>query len=251
MASIRPLVAGNWKMNGLAGAVAEATKLVELLSQGTTPACDVLIAPPASLVHRLASAVAGSMVAVGGQDCHAKTSGAHTGDVSADMLRDAGASAVIVGHSERRADHGETDAGIRAKAEAAHRAGLLAIVCCGESIDQRKAEQTLAVVLAQVAGSMPETATARTTVVAYEPVWAIGTGLTPTGVDVAEVHGAIRAALVKRYGAEGSQMRILYGGSVKPSNARELMGIADVNGALVGGASLKADDFAGIVAAYR
>lgn len=251
MASIRPLVAGNWKMNGLAASLTEATKLAGLLGQGTAHACEVLIAPPATLVHRLAKAVAGSKIAIGGQDCHAKSSGAHTGDVSAEMLRDAGASAVIVGHSERRADHGETDAVVRAKAEAAHRAGLMAIVCCGETIEQRKSGQTLAVVLAQVAGSMPDAATAATTVVAYEPVWAIGTGLTPTVADVAEVHGALRVALVRRFGAEGSKMRILYGGSVKPSNARELMEIADVNGALVGGASLKADDFAGIVAAYR
>ena len=249
MASIRPLVAGNWKMNGLAGSLAEATKLAGLL--GHSAACDVLIAPPATLVARLAAALAGSQVAVGGQDCHAKATGAHTGDVSAEMLRDAGASAVIVGHSERRADHGETDAMVRAKADAAHRAGLMAIVCVGETINQRKAGQTLAVVLGQVAGSMPEVATAATTTVAYEPVWAIGTGLTPTAADVADVHGAIRVALVKRFGTEGGKMRILYGGSVKASNAKELMGVTDVNGALVGGASLKADDFAGIVAAYR
>ncbi len=245
---IRPLVAGNWKMNGTAASLDEATKLAAGL--GAAP-CDVLIAPPATLVHRLAEAVRGSGVAVGGQDCHAKASGAHTGDTAAEMLRDAGATAVIVGHSERRADHGESDAVVKAKAEAAHRAGLTAIVCVGETIAQRKAGQTLAVVLGQVAASMPAASTGANTVVAYEPVWAIGTGLTPTATDVAEVHKAIRGALVKAFGDAGATMPILYGGSVKPSNAKELMSVADVNGALVGGASLKADDFLGIIAAYR
>ncbi len=245
---LRPLVAGNWKMNGTAATLAEATKLAQGLG---SLACDVMIAPPATLVHRLVQALAGSEVSVGGQDCHAKSAGAHTGDVSAEMLRDAGATAVIVGHSERRANYGEDDATIKAKAEAVHRAGLMAIVCVGETIDQRKSGQTLAVVLGQVAGSLPSACTAETTVVAYEPVWAIGTGLTPTVADVGEVHKTIRVALTKTFGAEGAKMRILYGGSVKPSNAKELMGIADVNGALVGGASLKADDFLGIIAAYR
>jgi triosephosphate isomerase len=166
------------------------------------------------------------------------------------MLKDAGATAVIVGHSERRADHGETDAMVRTKAEAAHRAGLVAIVCVGETAAERKEGKTLAVVTGQLAGSLPNGATAANTIVAYEPVWAIGTGLTPTAQDVAEVHAAARQALVERYGDEGRRMRILYGGSVKPSNARELMSVANVNGALVGGASLKAEDFLGIVSAY-
>ena len=257
--TIRPLVAGNWKMNGVVASLAEARKLATGLMWGATPGagaaadpgCDVMLCPPATLVAALVSATAGTRVAVGGQDCHANRSGAHTGDVSAEMLADAGATAVIVGHSERRADHAEGDATVRAKAEAAYRAGLVAIVCVGETADQRKAGQTLAVVGAQVQGSMPDTATAATTVVAYEPVWAIGTGLTPTASDVAEVHLAIRTALVARFGAEGAAMRLLYGGSVKPSNARELMGVPHVNGALVGGASLKADDFLGIIAAYK
>jgi triosephosphate isomerase len=245
---IRPLVAGNWKMNGVQASLGEARKIAAGLTGA--PGVDLMLCPPATLVAALAGAVAGSGLAVGGQDCHARASGAHTGDVAAEMLRDAGATAVIVGHSERRTDHGETDAAVRAKCAAAHRAGLVAIVCVGETEAQRKAGETLKVVGAQLAGSLPDGATAATTVVAYEPVWAIGTGLTPTAADVAEVHAAIRAALVARFRAEGAGMRLLYGGSVKPSNARELMRIAHVNGALVGGASLKADDFLGIVAAY-
>jgi triosephosphate isomerase len=246
---IRPLVAGNWKMNGVAAALSEAQAMVKGLA-ATPDKADVLICPPATLVARLAGAVSGSRIGVGGQDCHAKANGAHTGDVSAEMLRDAGATAVIVGHSERRADHGEDDATVRAKCLAGHRAGLTAIVCVGESAAQRKAGQALAVVGAQLAGSLPDVCRAADTIVAYEPVWAIGTGLTPTAGDVGEVHAAIRAALSARFGAEGQRMRILYGGSVKASNARELMGVANVNGALVGGASLKADDFLGIIAAY-
>jgi triosephosphate isomerase (TIM) len=245
----RPLVAGNWKMNGLAVSLAEASKLTAALAAKTV-GCDVLICPPATLLAALATAMKGGPIATGGQDCHAKANGAHTGDVSAEMLRDAGATAVIVGHSERRADHGEGDASVRAKAEAAHRAGLIAIVCVGETNDQRRAGETLKVAGGQLAGSVPDGATAANTVVAYEPVWAIGTGLTPTAADVAEVHAALRAQLVKRFGAVGASMRLLYGGSVKPSNAKELMGVANVNGALVGGASLKADDFMGIIAAY-
>ena len=246
---IRPLVAGNWKMNGLAAALAEAEAMVKGLAAAPDKT-DVLICPPATLVARLAEAVSGSRIGVGGQDCHAKASGAHTGDISAEMLRDAGATAVIVGHSERRADHGEDDATVRAKCLAAHRAGLTAIVCVGESAAQRKAGEALAIVGGQLAGSLPDACRATDTIVAYEPVWAIGTGLTPTAGDVAEVHAAIRAALSARFGADGQQMRIIYGGSVKASNARELMAVANVNGALVGGASLKADDFLGIIAAY-
>ena len=245
---IRPLVAGNWKMNGLTAALSEAEAMAKGLAAGA--ATDVLICPPATLVAKLASAIRGSRIAVGGQDCHAKASGAHTGDISAEMLKDSGATAVIVGHSERRADHGESDEAVNAKCAAAHRASLIAIVCVGETAAERQAERTLDVVGRQLAGSLPDGCRAADTIVAYEPVWAIGTGLTPTAADVAEVHAAIRAALAKRFGDEGERMRILYGGSVKPSNARELMAVANVNGALVGGASLKAEDFLGIIAAY-
>ena len=248
---IRPLVAGNWKMNGLASGLREALQVASRISDtGFTDRVDVLICPPATLVAVLADKSSASRLQVGGQDCHAKTSGAHTGDIAAEMLRDAGASAVIVGHSERRADHAETDAIVRAKCEAAHRAGLVAIVCLGETADQRKAGKTLDVVARQLAGSLPDGCRAATTIVAYEPVWAIGTGLTPTTGDVAQVHAALRAELVRRFDREGQQFRLLYGGSVKASNARELMGVPNVNGALVGGASLKADDFLGIIAAY-
>lgn len=247
--AVRPLVAGNWKMNGQEASLVEIDKLAAGI--GASAACDVMICPPATLLSRLAARTKGKAIAVGGQDCHAKANGAHTGDIAAEMLKDAGASAVIVGHSERRADHGETDAVVRAKAEAAHRAGLLAIVCVGETEAERKAGKTLEVVGRQLQGSLPDAVTATGTVVAYEPVWAIGTGLTPTAADVAEVHAALRAALVKRFGVTGQAIRLLYGGSVKPSNAKELMSVANVNGALVGGASLKADDFLGIIAAYR
>ena len=249
--SIRPLVAGNWNMNGVAASLAEVDKLKAGLStRAGKVATDVMLCPPATLVAAMAAKALGAVVAVGGQDCHAKASGAHTGDIAAEMLRDAGATAVIVGHSERRTDHGESDAIVRAKAEAAHRAGLLAIVCVGETADQRKAGRTLDVVAGQLQGSLPDAARAATTVVAYEPVWAIGTGLTPTATDVAEVHAMMRATLAARFGVEGEAMRLLYGGSVKASNAVELMGVANVDGALVGGASLKADDFLGIIDAY-
>jgi triosephosphate isomerase len=187
---------------------------------------------------------------LGGQDCHVAASGAYTGDIAAEMLADAGAGAVIVGHSERRSAHGELDRIVRAKAAAAHRAGLIAIVCVGETAGERSAGLTEDVVRRQLDKSLPDAATATNTVIAYEPVWAIGTGLTPTNEDVARVHAAIRQVLTERFAAEGAGMRILYGGSVKPSNARELLAIKDVNGALVGGASLKASDFLGIIAAY-
>jgi triosephosphate isomerase len=249
--SIRALVAGNWKMNGMRAQLAEIAQLRSGLAEGAPPACDVMICPPATLLNGLAEAVRGSTVRVGGQDCHAKASGAHTGDISAEMLKDAGAEAVIVGHSERRTDHGETDAVVRAKVEAAWRTGLTAIVCIGETEAERRTGSTLDAVRRQLAGSLPDGCTAARTVIAYEPVWAIGTGLTPTTGDVAEVHAALRRTLVARFAAEGAAMRLLYGGSVKPSNARELMGVDDVNGALVGGASLKAADFLGIIAAYR
>lgn len=245
---VRPLVAGNWKMNGTAASLGEATAIAAATKDASA---DMMLCPPATLVNRLASAAAGTGLLVGGQDCHAKASGANTGDVSAEMLADAGASAVIVGHSERRTDHGETNATVKAKAEAAARAGLIAIVCLGETAAQRQAGETLAIVKAQLDGSLPDIATPAGLVIAYEPVWAIGTGLTPTVADVAQVHAFIRGELVNRYGADGGVMRILYGGSVKPSNAVELMAVEHVDGALVGGASLKATDFLGIVAAYR
>jgi triosephosphate isomerase len=244
-------VAGNWKMNGLAASLAEAGRIAAGMARPGREACDVMICPPATLIGRLADTVRGTGLMVGAQDCHAKAAGAHTGDIAAEMLREAGAAAVIVGHSERRADHGETDAAVRAKCLAAHRAGLTAIVCIGETEAERRAGATLRVVAAQLEGSLPDGATAATTVIAYEPVWAIGTGLTPTAADVAEVHAALRQALVQRFGGAGAAMRLLYGGSVKPSNARELMQVANVDGALVGGASLKADEFLGIVAAYE
>ena len=247
-AALRPLVAGNWKMNGLAAGAGELSGIID---GAAAIAADLMLCPPATLIARFAEAARGSKVAIGGQDCHAAAAGAHTGNISAEMLADAGAIAVIVGHSERRADHHETDEQVRAKALAARRAGLTAIVCVGEQRAQREAGQTLTVVGGQLAGSLPDGATGGDLVVAYEPVWAIGTGLTPTVADVAEVHAFIRKHLVERYGANGGSIRILYGGSVKPGNAKELLGIADVNGALVGGASLKATDFLGIAGVYR
>jgi len=245
-----PLVAGNWKMNGLLASRGELTKVIAGASafDGRT---ELMICPPATLIAGFTAAARGSQVIIGAQDCHAEASGAHTGDLSAEMLADAGARAVIVGHSERRADHHETDALVRAKAQAVWRAQLMAIVCVGEQRSEREAGRTLAVVGGQLDGSLPDLATGSNLVVAYEPVWAIGTGLTPTPADVAEVHAFIRKRLTGRFREEGTRIRILYGGSVKPSNANELLTIAEVNGALVGGASLKADDFLGIAAVYR
>ena len=247
---IRPLVAGNWKMNGLAAAASELDGMKKGAAELAGKA-DLMICPPAPLIAQFSAATKGTGLAIGGQDCHAKTSGAHTGDIAAEMLADAGATAVIVGHSERRTDHHESNAEVKAKAEAAWRAGLTAIVCVGEQRAEREAGKTLQVVGDQLAGSLPDGVTATNLVVAYEPVWAIGTGLTPTPADVAEVHAFIRKTLTGRFGAAGEGVRILYGGSVKPSNAGELLTIADVNGALVGGASLKAADFLGIAAVYR
>src|SRR4051794_8105014 len=244
----RPLVAGNWKMNGLAAAEAELAKIIAG-SAGLT--CDLMVCPPATLIVEFAAAARGSSVTIGGQDCHPEASGAHTGDIAAEQLADAGATAVIVGHSERRADHHEADALVRAKTLAAWRAELLAIVCVGEQRGEREAGKTLDIVGRQLDGSLPDGAAASSLVVAYEPVWAIGTGLTPTPKDVAEVHGFIRKRLGQRFGGEGAGIRILYGGSVKPANAKELLTVADVNGALVGGASLKAADFLGIAGVYR
>jgi len=248
--SRRPLVAGNWKMNGLAASLPELMAISGGYSAALKAKADFLICPPATLIREASVQVAGTGVAIGAQDCHAKASGAHTGDISAEMLKDCGAGYVIVGHSERRADHGESDAVVRAKAEAGLRAGLVTIVCVGERKEQREAGKAVAVVREQLAGSIPDGATSATLVVAYEPVWAIGTGLTPTKADVAEMHKAIRETLSRRFGAEGQNTRILYGGSVKPENARDLIIQPDVDGALIGGASLKAVDFLGIASVY-
>jgi triosephosphate isomerase (TIM) len=247
----RPLVAGNWKMNGRVA----STKVLGEIRDGYTPGLrarvDLLVCPPATLTHAFAHVALGTRIAIGGQDCHAQESGAYTGDISAEMLADLGATHVIVGHSERRQFHGEKDADVRAKAEAARRAGLTAIVCVGETRHEREAGKTLAVVRRQLRGSVPEVATEADLVIAYEPVWAIGTGLTPTPIDVAEVHALIRDELKRLVGkAHHSRVRVLYGGSVKPSNAKELLSVENVDGALVGGASLVAADFLAIAGAY-
>ena len=243
----RPLVAGNWKMNGLMASAGELEAII--VGARDLPKADFLICPPATLVTRFAALAQGSRVTIGGQDCHAEPAGAYTGDIAAEMLKDAGASAVIVGHSERRHDHGETDAMVRAKALAARRAGLLAIVCVGETRAERDAGKTHTIVRAQLDGSLPDGFF--DFVVAYEPVWAIGTGVTPTKDDVFDMHRFIREQLSTRCGDAGQGIRILYGGSVKPANAKELLGIDNVDGALVGGASLKADEFLAIAAVYR
>lgn len=245
--SPRKLVVGNWKMNGLAASLDEATALAAALA-GEPAAARVALCPPATLVERLARAVAGGAVEVGGQDCHPKASGAHTGDVSAQMLRDAGAGLVILGHSERRADHGETDAQVAAKVEAALEAGLEPIVCVGESLDERKAGRAAEVVRRQVQGSLPAALADAAFAVAYEPIWAIGTGLTPTLEEIEAIHGEVRRTLTGMF-PQGGTTPILYGGSVKPANAEEILNAADVGGALVGGASLKAADFLTIVRA--
>jgi triosephosphate isomerase len=246
----RPLVAGNWKMNGLTASAAEFGKIVQG-SGDLRHNTDLMICPPATLIMSFVTAAASSGIEIGAQDCHAEPSGAFTGDISAEMLADLGAKAVIVGHSERRTLHQETDAEVRAKARAAWRAGLTAIVCIGETRAEREAGLTLDILGRQLDGSLPDGVAAAKLVVAYEPVWAIGTGLTPTTADVKQAHEFIRQRIVSRYGVAGDAIRILYGGSVKPSNAKELMAVADVDGALVGGASLKAEDFLGIAAVYR
>ncbi len=240
----RTLIAGNWKMNGLReGGVALAGAVAAHARQGGLR-CDLLVCPPFTFISEVARAVAGTPVSVGGQDCHARASGAHTGDTSAQMLADAGCRYVIVGHSERRADHAESDAVVKAKAAAAHAAGLVAIICIGETLEQRDAGRTLEVNRAQLQGSLPEGADADNTVIAYEPVWAIGTGRVATPEQAQEVHAVIRAELASRLGQnQAARTRILYGGSMKPDNARELLALPDVDGGLIGGASLKADDF--------
>ncbi|MBV6659203.1 MAG: triose-phosphate isomerase [Devosiaceae bacterium] len=249
---IRPLVAGNWKMNGLR----RSMDTIEALStraneEGVLEALDMLVCPPATLISLAVKTVDTTPIHIGAQSCHPAESGAHTGDVAPEMLRDVGASYVITGHSERRADHGETDADVNAQSVGAWRAGLCAIVCVGETREEREAGRAVDVVVGQLAGSVPDGATAENTVIAYEPVWAIGTGLTPTVEDIAQIHAAIRQSVADRFGAEGEAMRLLYGGSVKPGNAAEVLSPAHVDGALVGGASLSASDFMGIATAVK
>jgi triosephosphate isomerase len=239
-----PLIAGNWKMNGLRD---ESVALARAVAEAAPDGCDLLVCPPAILIPPVAAVLEGTNIAVGGQDCHFESNGAHTGDIAAGMLADAGCRYVIVGHSERRADHGEGDGLVRGKASAAYDAGLAAIICVGETLEERDAGKTLERIRSQIEGSVPDAATAENTVIAYEPVWAIGTGRTPTTGDVAEVHTHIRGDVEHRFGAAvASGMRILYGGSMKPSNARELLAIDGVDGGLIGGASLKAEDFLAI-----
>ncbi|MGE4372872.1 MAG: triose-phosphate isomerase [Xanthobacter sp.] len=241
----RVLIVGNWKMNGSRQSTQELEAMVSGLNPAFADVADIMVCPPSTLLAELAAIPHGPF-RFGGQDCHHNASGAHTGDVSAEMLKDAGASSVILGHSERRADHGEGDAVVNAKVKAAWRASLLPIVCVGETLAQRDVGEAAAVVTRQVRQSIPEGATGETLVVAYEPIWAIGTGRTPTAEDVAQVHASIRKVLNERFGEEGEKIRILYGGSVKPDNAKTLLAVDNVDGALVGGASLKAVDFLGI-----
>jgi triosephosphate isomerase (TIM) len=248
--ALAPLVAGNWKMNGLAASIGELDRIIAG-GRALTNKVELLVCPPATLVPAFAARARDSGVRIGGQDCHWEEFGAFTGDISAAMLADAGARAVIVGHSERRIGHQESDEQVRSKAQAAWRAGLTAILCIGETEFERHAGATLSRLERQLAESVPDGAKADNLVIAYEPVWAIGTGRTPTPADVAEVHGFIRQRLHKRFGSEGAGMRILYGGSVKPSNCAEILTIDNVEGALVGGASLKAEDFLGIAGTYR
>ena len=246
----RPLIAGNWKMNGTLASLDEIDGFLSLAEAAGWPRADIVVCPPATLTGAAVLRAGSSRLAVGGQDCHASASGAHTGDIAAPMLASLGARWVIVGHSERRADHGESDAMVAAKAAAAHAAGLVPIVCLGESLAEREAGQALDVVARQLAASLPKGATGSNTVVAYEPIWAIGSGLTPTVDQIAEVHRHLRAHIAKGFGeAVAAEMRILYGGSVKPGNAAAILALADVDGALVGGASLKAADFWGIASA--
>jgi triosephosphate isomerase len=248
--TLRPLIAGNWKMNGLRASAAEARAVIDAAGESdVAQGRDLLLCPPATLLLAFAQMAKGSPLMIGAQDCHAKAAGAHTGDISAEMIADAGGNAVIVGHSERRTDHAESDLLVMGKAAAAIRAGMIAIVCVGESEVERQSGRTIDVVARQLSGSIPDTATPAGLVIAYEPIWAIGTGTVPTVEEVAEVHAAIRNAMIARFGDGGEAVRILYGGSVKPSNAAELLAVANVNGALIGGASLKADDFLAIARA--
>merc|ERR1711969_73596 len=239
----RKLAAGNWKMNG---DLAALSQIDALITARPDPGCDVLICPPALLIQPMKARIGAHPIALGGQDCHARAFGAHTGDIAAVQLKDAGADYVILGHSERRADHGETDADVSAKAAAAHDAGLIAIICVGETEAQRDNDEALEVIAAQLEGSIPPGANAGNTVIAYEPVWAIGTGRTPSGDQIAEVHALMRERLVGKV-TDAANVSLLYGGSVKAANAAEIFAIAHVNGALVGGASLKAADFGPII----
>lgn len=246
---IRPLIAGNWKMNGTRAELEQIKAMAEGVKTPLSEKVETLLCPPATLLYVATALCDDSPLLIGAQDCHQKVSGAHTGDISAQMIADCFGTHVIVGHSERRGDHAETDHLVRAKAEAAHEADLVAIICIGETLAERDAYQTLDVLKRQIFNSVPEGVTAENTVIAYEPVWAIGTGLTPTNSDIEVAHAFMRAELVARLGGEGAAMRILYGGSVKPGNAGEIMAIENVDGVLVGGASLKADDFLAIYAA--
>ena len=247
-ADITPLIAGNWKMNGTSAALGEVQRLSELLAAGERPRCTIAICPPATLLAPLNAIAAPSGIVTGGQDCHPAPNGAHTGDISATMLADAGAQFVIVGHSERRTDHGESDELVRAKALAGQAAGLVPIICVGETGAERREGRAESVVAGQLAGSVPDDLGAGV-VIAYEPVWAIGTGLTPTSDDIAQMHGTIRRLLTERFGEAGARTRILYGGSMKPANAREILRIENVDGGLIGGASLLANDFHAIISA--
>jgi triosephosphate isomerase (TIM) len=246
---ITPLIAGNWKMNGLNASLAEVQKLAGLLTTGEAPRCTVAICPPATLLASLTQLAAASGIVTGGQDCHPAPSGPHTGDISAMMLADAGAQYVIVGHSERRLDHNETDILVRRKAQAAMAAALTPIICVGETEVERREGRAEAVVAAQLTESVPDEAAQQPIVVAYEPVWAIGTGLTPTADDIAQMHAMLRRALTERFGERGERTRVLYGGSMKPLNARDILLIDNVDGGLVGGASLLADEFYAIISA--
>ncbi|MCO5733784.1 triose-phosphate isomerase [Rhizobium sp. SSA_523] len=248
---VRPLVAGNWKMNGTRAALDQIKAMAAGVDGPLAEKVDALICPPATLLYVATALSTDSPLMIGAQDCHQNAAGAHTGDISADMIADCFGTHVIVGHSERRSDHAETDHLVRAKAQAAHAADLTAIICIGETAEERKSGQTLDILKRQLALSVPDGATAEDTVIAYEPVWAIGTGLTPTVEDIEAAHAFMRAELASRFQAAGRTMRILYGGSVKPGNARELMAVENVDGALVGGASLKASDFLAIYNAYE
>lgn len=248
--NVRPLVAGNWKMNGTRDSLDQIKAMSEGVKGDLSEKVESLICPPATLLYVATALCEDSPLWIGAQDCHQNVSGAHTGEISAEMIADCFGTHVIVGHSERRTDHAETDHLVRAKAEAAHAAELTAIICIGETADERKGGQTLDILKRQLAGSVPDCADAENTVIAYEPVWAIGTGVTPTVENVAEAHAFLRTELTRRFGDEGAKMRLLYGGSVKPSNARELMSVDNVDGALIGGASLKASDFLAIYNAY-
>ncbi|TCL73676.1 triose-phosphate isomerase [Rhizobium sp. BK251] len=249
--NVRPLVAGNWKMNGTRASLDQIKAIAEGVKTPLSEKVEALICPPATLLYVATALCDDSPLLIGAQDCHQNKSGPHTGDISGEMIADCFGTHVIVGHSERRTDHAETDHLVRAKAEAAYEAGLTAIICVGETADERRAGQTLDILKRQLSSSVPASATAASTVIAYEPVWAIGTGVTPTLEDVEKAHAFMRAELVSRFGSDGRKMRILYGGSVKPSNAGELMGIDNVDGALIGGASLKASDFLAIYRVYE